>query len=39
MLRGNKADEATVALLASGMENFVGVLGTVLGLDRPGELN
>jgi hypothetical protein len=38
-LLSGKVDDGTVAILASSMENLVGVLGTVMGLDQPNQLN
>lgn len=38
-LRADSVDEGTAAMLASGMENLCGVLGTVMGLDAPSKLN
>ena len=38
-LHGGKITDETAAILGSGMENLVGVLGTVMGLDQPEKLN
>ena len=38
-LQGGTITDETAAILGSGMENLVGVLGTVMGLDQPEKLN
>lgn len=39
MLRADAIDAQTAALLASGMQNLVGALGQVLGMDDGGEVH
>jgi hypothetical protein len=39
MIDVGKVNAESAAMLASGMENFVGVLATVMGLDRPEKMN
>ena len=38
-IEAGTVSEKTAAMLASGMENMIGVLGTVMGLDQPEKLN
>ena len=39
MLRADHIDEQTAALLSGGMQNLVGALGQVLGMDDSGEVH
>lgn len=39
MLRAGHVNADSAAMLASGMETFVGVLGSLMGLNQPDNLN